>query len=161
MAPSRTYYHRSTTPLSVGTVLSGNGLPNNVKEIEEAFEQRRPSGCLSRLKSVFMTTEPASKLDGVHGDYVYRVQPSAPVQRHDNVWYGNVQGANLKEKYKGTSDEKYVARFQDWNAKTIKDNADAYWSSKASENPRWEYLSSEAEVKELIVAPNEGKKGTN
>lgn len=144
-------FHRSNTPLEIGTVLRGGGLANNVPEIEDAFEGRRPGQCLSRRSAVFMTDDARRTLDGVHGTYVYRVRPCCRVERRDNVLYGNVQKAYLKRTYAGRPDGRLLERFPDWNEQTVAANVDAYWTNQ-SENPNWEYLTCKAVVVELIAA---------
>jgi hypothetical protein len=134
------YFHRSNTPLQISTILTGTGLVNNVE----------PAACLSRRNAVFMTREPRAILDGVQGAYVYRVEPRCRVERRDNAFYGNVQKAYLKRKYRGRAEEHLLAAYPDWNEQTIETNVDAYWSAQSA-NPNWEYLTSRAVVVELIV----------
>lgn len=140
------FFHRSTKPLDVGTILRPTGLLNNDAEIELVFEDARPPGLLSRFSAVFMTGDVRSRLNGVHGIYVYRVVPSGLVEVHDNTWFGEVQKAALKRKH--ASD--LLARYPEWKPEVLGTFAERYWSGAASSVPNWEYLASSAEVLNLV-----------
>lgn len=102
-----------------------------------------------------MSANPQGGLDGVQGEYVYRVEPLGPVERRDSAWYGNVQGARLKEKYRGTLEYRILARYPEWSEEMLAINAEAYWSGRASDKPNWEYLTVEATVAELVGQPRQ------
>jgi hypothetical protein len=143
------FFHRSTKPLDVGTILRPRGLLNNNDEIETVFEDARPPGLLSRLTAVFMTGDVRSRLNGVNGSYVYRVMPTGLVEVHDNVWYGEVQKADLKRKHKSN----LIAGYPEWRPDVLAAFAERYWTGAASTAPNWEYLASSAEVLELVAGP--------
>lgn len=146
------FFHRSSTVLDLGAKLTGRGLPNNSAAIEAAFEARRPAACLSRLHAVFMTTNPDLSLDGIHGGHVYRVEALGPVEMRDNTWYGEVQKAELKLKYRGTSTERLIYHYPDWSDDLLEQCADGYWSGRPLRSPNWEHLTLCAKVVELIGA---------
>ena len=87
------YYHGSTKPLRIGTVLmpgKGGGLQSApiMKTHEGLFEQAKPSDKISRMKCVFMCDSPQDVLRAGGGAYVYEVQPLGQVDKSDQAWYG-------------------------------------------------------------------------
>jgi hypothetical protein len=96
-----------------------------------------------------MTTEPRVLLDGVQGEYVYRVQPCCRVEQRDNLLYGNIQKAYLKRKYVGRPEERMLDVFPTWSEETIAVNVNAYWAGRSAA-PNWEYLTCRAVVVELV-----------
>jgi hypothetical protein len=146
----QTYYHRSSVLLDVGTTLQPTGVPQNIAAIEAEFEARRPPQCIGRRAAIFMTDAPERGRDGVYGQYVYRVEPTGPVERYDSGWYGLVQKAHLKRKYAGRPG---IAAYPDWTEKLLADCADAYWAGRTSPMPNWEFLTSGARVAEVWDHP--------
>lgn len=143
------YFHRSTEPLDVGAILRPRGLLNNDLEIERMFEDARPARLLSRFNAVFMTADVRSRLNGVHGNHIYRVAPAGLIGMHDNVWYGEVQKAGLKRKHNSP----LLAGYPEWKPDVLAAFVQRYWSGEPSTAPNWEYLASSAEVLNLVEGP--------
>lgn len=147
-------FHRSQEPLKIGDILSGRGLPNNDQRIEDALEARRPPSIISRRNAVFMSADQASTLNGVHGSWVYRFKPIGEVYKADNQWYGQLQKAIMKEKYKIGSQAFAVKGYPDWTDELVDQTCRNYWSGQASDAPNWEYFAARAEVIGLVSAPD-------
>jgi hypothetical protein len=150
------YFHRSSTRLQIGQVLTGRGLPKNPVRLEDAFEGGRPADLISRREAVFMADAPIGGLHGVSGGFVYIVEPALPVLRLDNRWVGKLQQALLAEKYDGREG---LRAYPKWTPTFVDDCVRSYWSGAASSEPSWEYISRQARVVQLVTSGAPGGGG--
>ncbi|RTL82847.1 MAG: hypothetical protein EKK29_15390 [Hyphomicrobiales bacterium] len=141
-------YHMSAVAHPVGRALHGNGQPKVPQEIEEALERYRPPDCFDRLNSVYAVETPDFSKLGLDAGYIFKVDIGDEFQRHDAYWIGQLQLAYLKSKYR---DRPYVsATWPDWTEDFVADCCAKYWRGETSNQPLWELLSKEAEVKEQL-----------
>jgi hypothetical protein len=149
-------YHMSRCIHRVGTVLNGNGLPKVENDIEDALGRHRPQDCLDRLQAVYAVAIPDFHQLGLESGYIYRVDVGDHYQRHDACWIGKLREAHLKRKYsqfsETTIEGKLAKTWPDWTDDFVSDCCIKYWTGVASEEPLWELLSREAEIKAQLSA---------
>lgn len=140
------YWHGSRRPIEIGTVLVGSLLilDEFSARVEAVLEQHRPSFCLSRIASVFMTDRPDPDLierQGGDGDHVYRLEPLGIVARNDVSWWAEILNG-------GALDANPA------NDRGLRRMALAYWSGKAGDRPSWEFRTGRARVVALEPRPD-------
>jgi len=137
-----TFYHGSMIYLEPGTVL----IPN--KNYEQNWgntdfygilEKYRPNNMLAHKDAVFMVgNDEDIDLSGGGTEWVFIVQPSSRIERHDINWSSEIS-ALVSEGYTATSPE-------------IKTAATNYWHGVPHPNEQvWEYLTPSAKI--LQVEP--------
>lgn len=132
------FYHGSMEYLPVGTIL----IPNLNYEFSwgdtdfyKPLENYKPKGMLSHKEAVFMVDND-NNLDVAGGgtEWVFRVEPLGPVQKHDLNWsseismiVGDYKEADREEKFKTA--------------------AENYWNGIPHPNESvWEYLTPKARI---------------
>lgn len=137
----------------VGQILKGTGRPKVPPEVEDALESHRPLEIrLSRLDAVYTVSVPDFyKLGILDPGYIYLFEiEDGDFQRHDANWVGLLQLARrkLEPRYAGNQ---YIAKsWPNWTADFVSYCSNGYWAGKASQTPRWEFLSRQAIVKEQL-----------
>ena len=137
------YYHGSNKPLQEGTVLKGRlRHPEHRREtfarLERMVERRRPKKNVSRRRAVFMVSAP-STVEAAAGDemqYVYRVDPTGSVSRHNFGWLEEILWDWTRKRPRMTAEQ-------------TASNIDAYWAGKPYRGAVpsfWEYLAPSATV---------------
>jgi hypothetical protein len=89
------YYHGSSNPLPVGTVLKPRGEQYQQDWQDTDFywvlERYLPSDQLPHSQSVFMVADPDDvELAGGATDWMFTVKPLGPVQPHDLNWSSEI-----------------------------------------------------------------------
>lgn len=143
-------YHMSKAIHPIGRILTGTGVPKVAKEVEDALEHYRPRDCFDRLNSVYTREIPDFNMLGLDCGYIYLFEIDDTLQRHDACWVGQLQRAQLKQKYAGTVDEKNVQSYPDWTDEFVLSCCCKYWAGTSSQKTLWELLSGAAEVKKLL-----------
>lgn len=141
---SEEFFHASTTPLEIGTVLQGRG-GGCGEEVEELLDSTRPRHAFPRHESVFKVND-IGTLDAVVSSYehVYAVNPRGAIQRYDAIWLDR-----LLSGFSGTDNN---IEFPEADQSRF---AQGYWSGEpcpllAGERTSWEYLCASATVEEKI-----------
>lgn len=135
--PQKLYYHGSSDPLPVGTILT----PRDDYEerwgrtdFYKPLELYRPKNMLSHRQSVFMCdNEDDVSIAGGYTDYLLTVEPVGPVQRHDLNWSSEISAL--------------IGDGHDIRSPKVKEAADKYWQGIPFPNEQvWEYLTPRARV---------------
>lgn len=132
----KTYFHGSYKCLKVGDILKpqGNYQINWGQELfYQVLERHRPSHMLAHHQSVFMCDN-AQDVDNAGGatEWLFTVQPLGIVEKHDMAWMSHINIA-LEE------NDEVKAREYALN----------YWYGVESEEPVWEYLTTEALIMQV------------
>ena len=132
------FFHGSTTPLAIGTVLHGGRRKGPVEDLLEAYG---PSS-MSYADMVFMTERPsdvAGAMPAVDAWHVYEVEPMGRVLGpFDSGWFQEIAAAASR---RGLLDTDLSKR------QSFAKMADAYWRGAPSPTPGvHEYIAAEAKV---------------
>lgn len=135
--PQKLYYHGSSQPLPVGTILSprSNYEENWGKtDFYRVLEVYRPKNMLSHRESVFMCdNETDVGIAGGYTDYLLTVKPLGQIQRHDLNWSSEISAL--------------VSDGYDLDSQEVEDAAHNYWQGIPHPNEQvWEYLAPKALV---------------
>lgn len=150
------YFHGSYDKLPIGTVMTGRGedYKKDWQTLGEPYlllEKRRPSHMIAHHEGVFMCSVNdqndndygLSDIDCCGGatDYILRVLPIGPVQKHDLHWM--TQATILIDDWNGAPghDKQHLMN-------KINKCLDGYWNGIPSDEPMWEYIARKVEVLE-------------
>lgn len=155
----RHYFHGSYESLPVGSILRGRGEEYKKDWASlgpgyQLLEERRPNYMIGHHKGVFMCSKDENNTNdyglddldccGAGTDYIYKMAPMGPVQKHDLHWMTEVQClCDEMDKYDNNSEEYNTILSR------IKENIDKYWEGIPSDQPMWEYITSHAEILEV------------
>ena len=139
------YFHGSMDRLGIDFVLRGRGDAYieswSGTDFYCALESLRPHYCLPHSQAVFAVADPGEvDLAGGGTDWIFELEPSGPVSRHDLNWSSEIS-CLLSDGFKPDSAEVRTAAFN-------------YWSGVPhTDESIWEYLMPEAKI--IRVAPFE------
>lgn len=132
------YFHGSYTELPVGTTMTGRGDQYEQDWINADFycalERYRPDGLLPHKHAVFMVDTP-DNVDSAGGgtEWIFEVQPSGPITRHDLNW--------------STRISKLISNGRQIDSNEIKLAATSYWNGlPLGDDPLWEYIAPAATI---------------
>ena len=140
----RKLYHGNWREFEPGQILTAKKISfkrdafNNVARVLEAY---RPPGKPSRLKSIFMVTDPTEvSMAGGDDTYTYEVQPMSDVARVNQGWLGSLSHLYWESKVSG----KRNITTKNRKAQELANN---YWAGKPHpDRDLWEYMSEQVKV---------------
>jgi len=135
------YFHGSSHPAALGTILRGRGAAYEAEwkgtDFYAALETHRPAQMIPHKEAVFMCAQEDIDNCGGSIEIIYELRPQGHVSRHDMNWSSEISCM--------------LADGADTDAPSVVEAARAYWQGKAHDNDQvWEYLARSAQVLRVV-----------